>query len=244
MARAPQRYRRRKQIQYRLGERVRAKRKHRVLITCIIVLLALGIATYFALRDIAAKDTTVKQSPGKITKVIDPATQTVTFNETIFSFKLPSDWKPYGHKTEPYNMYSYHNTDVNPGSRSLDIYVDTIPDNMGVNRLVAVTSQGNRLTHKEVTDNCFNFTGGAALTTQMARQQGVAVSSYQGTTFLCDIGNFLRNVDGTSSSQGPNKVTLTGPTSGAHIYFFVYTDRTTAPNYQIFYAMLDSFRAQ
>lgn len=50
---------------------------------------------------------------------------------------------------------------------------------------------------------------------------------------------------GTSSAaSGTNKVELAGPTTGKHVFFFVYNDQNISPDAVIFQEALRSFRAK
>jgi hypothetical protein len=67
-------------------------------------------------------------------------------------------------------------------------------------------------------------------------------AKWSGINFLCDLGNYLRDVVGTSSPEGINSVTLTGNTTGKHTLFFMYTDNTPSPDYSTFINALKSFQ--
>jgi hypothetical protein len=55
---------------------------------------------------------------------------------------------------------------------------------------------------------------------------------------------YIDNRIGTGSvGSGVNGVTLTGPTSGTHNYFFLYIDRNIEPDDSILYGIIQSFRA-
>jgi hypothetical protein len=58
------------------------------------------------------------------------------------------------------------------------------------------------------------------------------------------VANYERDVVGTSSPQEINTVTVTGPSTGTHKYFFVYTDNSAEPDYTIFTDALQSFKAR
>jgi hypothetical protein len=90
-----------------------------------------------------------------------------------------------------------------------------------------------------VSDNCVNFTDEKTANPTT----GAASSKWSGVSFLCDTANDQRVVVGTSSAAEPvNTVTVTGA-KGTHRYFFVYTDHSAQPKFEIFTAALASFNA-
>jgi hypothetical protein len=149
---------------------------------------------------------------------------------------LPSDWKFISHQTSVYDIYTWHNTKTDPGVEQLQVYFDTIPPSLGVNRVLPVQANADELTPTTVSDTCANFTGnkvpGSAKTP----------AKWDGINFLCDLANYERDVVGTSSSAGINTVTLTGPATGAHKLFFTYTDNGATPDFTIFTNAIQSFR--
>jgi hypothetical protein len=159
----------------------------------------------------------------------------VRFDEAAFFFKLPPDWKKTGQiLTGPTKKYSYQATLKNAENRYLDIYVDAIPQDMAVNKAVAVRAEGAKLTHGNVSNNCIEFTNKPA-------GGFVAPAKWDGVDFLCDYGSTGRNVIGTSAPGSINKVELTNAGFSKHSFFFVYTDHNYTPDYGIFYDFLDSF---
>lgn len=168
----------------------------------------------------------------------------VHINEPFYSFDLPGDWKELKRQTYPYKMITWKGTAREADARTIDVYTDTIPQNVPLNRIIPVTSQDDRLGVNTSSDNCTQFTGNAAnLTPYEATKARPTATEWQGVKFLCDIPNSLRNVTGAASSEAMNKVTLTGVKGGRHSYFFVYTDHTAHPTQKTFTDMLISFRA-
>ncbi|HVS58715.1 MAG TPA: hypothetical protein VHD60_03175, partial [Candidatus Saccharimonadales bacterium] len=148
----------------------------------------------------------------------------------------PADWKYLGRdRTTVYHPYQWENTANNPGSRILAVYVDNVPAALAVNRLLPVDPVSGKLNPGTVSDNCTTFTGQNKLPANDVQ------AKWSGVSFICDMRNYERDVVGTGSVDGVNIVHLTGPTAGAHTFFFTYTDNTDQPDYSIFTDSVSSF---
>ena len=73
---------------------------------------------------------------------------------------------------------------------------------------------------------------------------GKSPAKWESIDFICDSGNYQRDVVGSVSGDGLNNINLTGPTKGPHRYFFTYTDNNSQPDYAIFSEALKSFKAK
>jgi hypothetical protein len=221
----------------RLRERPRHSRRRLVLLSVsavIVVGAALFAYQQFERYIQPTPIVTATAGPGTLT----PTAQIHHFNETSFAFDAPPGWRLIRHDSVPYNLYSYRGSHANSAQRYLDIYVDSIPLALAVNRIVAVQAQGAKLSYGQVSGNCVTFTS----STSGSVPQPLSVSaSWGGVQFLCDIANSTHNVVGTSSPGLVNEVTLTGPSQKAHSFFFVYTDNNPNPDYTVFYGILASF---
>lgn len=221
-----------------------AKVSHKVVYTILIVIVTLAVVGGGAYAYMFYK----KDTQGSITNNPGPAITTVVaqnpqgtahFTEANFSFDLPSDWKKTAELTTgPYHKYSYRATMKNADNRFLDIYIDTLPLNLAVNKAVAVTASGDKLTHGEVSSNCDEFT---QQTTPKSYQ---LQARWDGVNFICDMNGTNRNVVGTSSAAAINSVTLQTAGQVKHSFFFVYEDDNYNPDYGIMYNMLDSFKVK
>jgi hypothetical protein len=158
------------------------------------------------------------------------------FDEAVFSFNLPIDWKKTGELTTgPYHKFSYQATLKNADNRFLDIYLDSIPADMPVNMEVAVHGNGAHLSHGEVSSNCTEFTNPTVPKTLKVR------AKWDGVDFLCDMDGTTRTIAGTSAPGTINKVSVENVGFTKHDLFFVYEDDNYNPDYGIFYNVLDSF---
>lgn len=221
---------------YRLGQPLRIHRKHVWLIgLAILALIGIAAVVFLVVKSQFRTTTSISQSPPVVTKIVDEQSPTRQFTKGIFTISLPQDWRFVEHTGGQYNIYTWHNTASNPGSRMLQVYVDTIPHKLGVNRVLPVQAAGNKVVPTTVSDNCADFTD------QKVPGPADAPAKWQGISFLCDLANYVRDVAGTSSAQGINTVTLTGRTTGRHSFFFAYTDNSAEPDLTIFTAVLQTF---
>jgi hypothetical protein len=90
----------------------------------------------------------------------------------------------------------------------------------------------------DVSDNCTTFTNGAD------SHQATQAAKWDGLPFLCDTGNYERDVVGIVSSDGSNTVKVTGTTGATHRFFITYTDNSPSPDYTVFTAALRTFQAK
>lgn len=228
--------------------------------TRILAMLAVFVAL-FAFAVIVGKnyvkgETTIGETPAAtVFKVYDSHSVLKHFDEPTFSFDLPRDWEATSLLNAPAGSRSWHNTADSKGVRLITLFVDTIPPNFAINRVVAIQPMEDHLTVLgEVSDNCTNFTdaskqpantnmtNGIAASVATGTATGSSTAKWQGVNFVCDIGNYLRNVVGTGTAGSLNVTKLTGPVAGTHSVFWTYTDNSASPNFDIFTAMLQSFK--
>jgi hypothetical protein len=223
---------------YRLGTPVRKRHKIALSLLGVVVLAGLGLFIYKGLHLTAAPQTHIKNA-APITSTYDVHTpQKVVIDEPLFSMDLPSGWSAYEPARGAPVPAAYNFKSVSAEARQLAVYIDAIPQTMALNRVVTVSANGDKLDHATVSDNCTEYTQPTA----EEKSAGVADAKWQGVDFLCDIGNYERNVVGTASTEGNNQVTVTGATAGTHKIFLVYTDNGASADYTVFYGIIESFK--
>lgn len=220
---------------YRFGER---PHNHHKLWLTLIGFVVIACLAVFAVLHLLKADTNIGQTPPPLTTTVTSnSPKLVTVQEPLFSLSLPEDWQPRDNTDTPKPTYSWHGTTSKDNTRWMNIYVDDIPATMAVNRVLPVESNGTTLTlTTDVSDNCTTFTG-----LPSNDQKNSVLAKWQGISFLCDTGNYLRDVVGTSSTDGVNSVQLTSATTGIHKFFFTYTDNSASPDYSVFMDALKSF---
>lgn len=216
----------------------RRKQRLRVVMVLLVVVAALG---YAAARFIAA-DTQMQLTTSAGTTKTFQGTQEANqrFDEATFSLSLPADWQKTTPEQTIYAGLKYKSTKKQADNRFLTVYVDRIPADRAVNKVLAVREATGKLTPGTVSEQCSDFpevqkTGVGKLAVQ---------ASWDGVPFVCDLDAITRNVVGTSSPGAVNAFTLTGPKAGTHRYFFVYEDNNYTPEYNILYTALKTFQAK
>lgn len=224
---------------YQLGRR---PRHHTIILALLVVagLVLIGFVIIWLLHVWRNPDAAIQNPPAAISRYYNPAGgSTQPVNEALFSMELPTGWKKLpADPSNPYNPLRFQSAQ---GTQQLNIYIDHIPTTLAVNRVLAVQAQGNSIGHDTVSDNCTNFLTPSTLQLPQVQASKVAEAMWQGVEFYCDIGNYERNVTGTSSPEGINTLSLGGPTVGTHRLFFTFTDNEITPQYTVFYGILDSF---
>jgi hypothetical protein len=221
-----------------------AKVSHKVIHTIVTIVVTLALVGGGAYAYIFFKNdtkATTQNNPGKVISSTVKANPTGTahFDEAGFAFDLPADWKKTDELTTgPYHKFTYWATLKNADNRHLDIYADSLPLQMPVNKEVSVQANGTKLTHGEVSNNCAEFT------TQTTPKKLQVPAKWDGVDFLCDMDGVTRNIVGTSSPGNINSVTLTNVGFTKHSFFFVYEDDNYNPDYGIMYNMLNSFQVK
>lgn len=219
---------------YRLGRRSKRKAKRHIWVVILVLLLVpLGAGGYFLFRifqDGDEKPTT----PMAITReyAVEEVDDRKVFEQDGFRVKLPPDWILKGHNATPYNIYSFQATKKNADQRTFEIFIDRFDAEKNFNRLLPVSVDGNKIiVTGSVSENCVTFTGAQPSTPS----PGVAwlPAKWQGVDFRCDMANRVRNLVGVGTAGGKVGITLTGPKSGTHTFFFVYIDHNINPDYQI-----------
>lgn len=217
------------------------KRRARSAIVAVLVVGAL-IGSGVSAWQYMDTDTKIGPTPAPVvSKVLGAKSKTRTYTTgpgDLVNIDLPQDWEKFTPASALAGSYNWRNTAGNKGVRTITLYVDAIPQDFAVNRVLAVEGVENRIiTLGGVSENCVNFSGQGRDTTG----SGKAPARWEGVRFTCDTGNYVRNVVGISSAATPGAVKLTG-TSGAHQLFVTYTDSDATPNHSIFTAAVESMR--
>jgi hypothetical protein len=229
---------------YRIGHRARYRNGLTIVAGCVII-ASIGFGIWGLLTHDVRGVVITGDNKVIATQVAGDNTDAIIIDEPLFTMKLPKDWVLNSKDQAPSPAYYFKATKKYADSRTLNIFIDNSSANLfAVNRMVPVASLDNKLSVGQVSDNCAQFTGTGAASAQAAQSQKDTTARWQGVSFLCDLSNVNRNAVGTSSSEGVNQVTLTGPSGQKHRYFLIYTDHSDQPDYSIFNDALASFEAK
>lgn len=232
------------EYQYGLKPGKNNRRKFLIVLVCLV--LFFGIIGGFVYADL--RNQSKSSLAGKIRLLSQPENNKegrTLIEEPNFKFDLPMDWKETSRNDKAiYTSINWQATKKGQENRYLTIYMDRIPIDMPINRLVTVTVHGNTLSYGDVSDNCANFTVGGTFDVNVAANLKPTITKWDKVDFICNLPGVIDNVVGTGSLGTVNSTEVTGPNKGLHKYFFVYTDRNLQPEYSIFYDVLSSFVAK
>ncbi|MCU0667147.1 MAG: hypothetical protein MUF85_00820 [Patescibacteria group bacterium] len=222
--------------------RSRKKLLSQILIILLIILgIILVIVWYFFLRSEGLKTTNFEKSGGNTQAVVAPALEEFTTDE--FKLSLPKGWELIGKQNPYYNQvyYEFQSKIKDYENRWLKVFVDVIPEDYALNKVMPITVMGNRLKAGEISDDCNTFSG--------APKPGSSQSSsvtwkaeWEGISFICNVSSQLNQI-GSGVVNGNNIITVTGPIRGTHKYMLIYTDHNVRPDQSIFTDAVNSFEA-
>lgn len=224
---------------YTVGKQTHKHRKGRKHLLRFLVLLGFGALVWWLMHLTITPNQEIYNS-APISKSYNAAQkQLFKIDKPLFSMELPDGWKENIIEPSPYApKYRFSNPAKANGGQMVELYIDTVPTNIAVNKVLVVEPAENGLTHDQVSENCTTFTE-SELTNHTT---GTAPARWQGINFICDMGNYARQVVGIASTEGVNRVTVTGATKGAHKLFILYTDNNITPDYNILYDALNSLK--
>jgi hypothetical protein len=224
---------------YRVGERTEQSRRHRQRIVIAIVCVAsLILASVYVVSNVQIKPVqTIRNAPAVIKDYKPGDVGRIEVSKPLLTMKLPYGWteKQVDGGVDP-PLYRFQAGPTAP--QQLDVYIDNVPPVYAFNKVVAVSSLGQGINYGTVSDNCSTFTD----TAKTNPATGYAPAKWQGVDFMCDMGNYTRQVVGTASTEGMNVLTVHGANGKKYRAFFVYTDNNINPDYTTLYAILSSLR--
>lgn len=235
------------EVKYKYGRRPGRRRRTRVAIVLLISFSIIGAIGSLVYLDISKsnKDTAVTGPGRTVAQSVDSNQDVLRIDEPTFTMELPGDWKQVSRKkTTLENSITWQGTKKREDNRKLTLYVDVIPPNIAINKLLPVTVIENGLIYGDVSDNCATFTQKGTLDAGKAVANRDSVAKYKEIDFVCDLAQVVQNKTGTGSIGSINSVSVAGPTKGQHKYFFLFDDQNIQPNLTILTNALKSFKAK
>jgi hypothetical protein len=211
------------------------------IITIAVLFALLAVALwFFVFREKGESSASFSRTGGTVA-VVAPATKDFTVDE--FTISLPDGWELNGKKNPYYNQvfYEFQSKVKDYENRWLNVYVDVIPQDYAINKLLPISVINNKITPGTVSDDCKSFTGapkpGSGQTTSQTWK-----ATWEDVTFICNMTGQQNQVGTASAADGYN-VPITGPLKGTHTYFFVYIDHNVRPDTSILSDAVKSFVA-
>jgi hypothetical protein len=147
------------------------------------------------------------------------------------SLSFPGDWREID-RVERANEQSitWQATLRDEDNRWLKLYINTIPEDEAVVRLLPVSVDGAQMSRGQMSGHCNTFTGATV------QGERYPLAKWEDVEFWCDANRAVNtNIIGTGQQgQPPNTIEITGENSGTNRYFFVYRDQNIRPNFDIF----------
>lgn len=227
---------------HRQSHHRRRRRFIKIVLITLLLLLVFGAAIAYDLWKNQSEET----SGGSISVIQSfGGEETLLVDEPTFSLQLPSDWQETQRlETSQIKYVTWQATKQKEDNRWLTIYIDKLPKQQNLNRVVAVQPSGDRLSVGSVSSQCQSFTLGGTLDAGEAPGLRPKLTKWENVEFYCNLPRPHENEIGISSPDQIQAVTVNGENQGQHTYFFMYTDHNIHPNYQIFLNALASFHAK
>lgn len=164
----------------------------------------------------------------------------VSVTQPTFTMTLPAGWRQTGNiSSNIQNSVSWESGPSDQGTRYLTVYIDRILPNLAINNLLPIIVHGQSLSYGTLSGNCADFTPASPQDTE-----ATVPAKWQDINFICNVPDKDYDEVGTGSPGVLNSFSVTGPSEGTHNYFFAYTDHNAEPNYNIFYQIINSFKAR
>ena len=210
------------------------------IITVLIIFILIIILWFLFFKNSGQSITTFDRLNGQKTTLVPP---TKDFTVDEFKITLPEAWQFIGKQNPYYNevYYMFQSKEVNKDNRWLRVYVNVIPEQYAVNRLLPISPSENKLITGEMSTDCKNFNGAPNAQNSVNGAQAW-VTTWQDISFTCDLSGVSNQV-GTASMQNGYAVPVTGEKSVTNKYFFVYIDQNAKPDYSILKNAVNSFIA-
>jgi len=223
----------------------KTRSRKKLLIEFIAVLLAIFIVAaflvwFFIFRGGTQSSASFNKTGGTVA-VVEAATIEFTVDE--FKISLPEGWELLGKQNPYYNQlyYEFQSKVKDYDNRWLKVFVDVIPQDYALNKLLPITVEGNKLKPGIMSDDCKTFTGAPKPGSGQTSAQ-TWKATWENVTFICNMQSQQNHVGTASAADGYN-VPVTGPAKGTHKYFFVYIDHNVRPDTSILTDAVKSFEA-
>ena len=210
----------------------------------------IAIAIFFAIcaliiwfllfRDNSESSASFSKAGGTVA-VVQAATKQFTVDE--FTIELPEGWELLGKQNPYYNQvyYEFQSKVKDYENRWLKVFVDVIPDDYALNKILPITVEDNRLKPGIMSEDCQSFQGSPKPGSGQTSSQTWR-ATWEDVSFVCAMSGIQNNI-GTASQNEGYATSVTGPIKGTHKYFFVYTDHNVRPDSSILVDAIKSFEA-
>jgi hypothetical protein len=206
-----------------------------------VIVGAAGLLVYIDMQQNGSA--TVQGTSQTIVQAASADNKKLFVSDPLFELELPGDWKEISRQNSvTERSITWQATKKDYDNRTLKLYIDKIPANIAVNKILPVTVTGTQLLPGDMSDNCITFTSGGTMNPDAGKGHDKP-AKWMGVDFICEMGTTIDNQIGVGSTAGVNQISVKG-SKETHKYFFVYADRNIRPDSSILKDALSSFKAK
>lgn len=197
----------------------------------LIILVAYGIFIWYVSRGYNEP----QPQSGLVSKDFNPLQ---TFETDYFSFNADKSWS-FIEKESSKDVFVYRSSKNNIVSRDLTVYVNTLPQNLLLTRVLPVEQDGAQFIVGDVSSHCRDYLKDRIIPSNNNPIEGVV----EAVSIKCQI-------DGTSTTVGTGKknagyqTELTSESGKNNSYFLLYHDLEFTPRLTSFTNIANSFKAK
>jgi hypothetical protein len=223
---------------YQHGKRVQRPHNYKIFLATIAIIGGVVLGAWFMIHKDIGNATAPKTNVPIVSTVGASAGDTITINETLFTFELPKDWRLKEEVHQTYrNSWTWKGTKQGGDDRTIILHVDVMPLDYKLVKMLPVTSNGDKFLLGTLSDDCANFSGGPS-TAKRNDSNAPFAAKWQDVNFICDPIS-TNQTTGTGSKADGIGVPL-----GRHKFFFYYEDHNIRPDNTIFRDAVLSFKAK
>lgn len=210
-------------------------RKYKSIIAVLALLLFIVIAIYLAFVWYISNENSQYQPQTEIRSASYTPLQ--KFQTQHFSFEADNSWS-FIEKESSANIFVYRSEKNNIVSRDFTVYVNTLPQNLLVTRVLPLEPDGNKFSVSEVSEHCKEY-----LKDRISPgNNNPIVARIESVQIKCQVDGTSTTV-GTGQVNGNYQVELKAGNGSTNKYFIVYNDLEFTPRLNTFINIVRSFRA-
>lgn len=218
-------------LDYRRKKRIHRRRK---VFATIIILLAIGIAVYFAIENFKAENFNSEEQTTSAATSSYIAPNIQVFLSPYFQFQTNRSWSEDPGSSAG-NRYTYRSMRGNLLEHTLIIYVNSAPDDIKVTRVLVSTMNGNRgLKAEKISDHCGKSNKSVKSGLNTVLDQVTFKCFPDDTRFNVLVGMF----------GGTTNITLPRPDGSTAVYTIYYSNVTVTPDASQITDIVNSFQTR
>lgn len=161
-----------------------------------------------------------------------------TFETPYFTFKTDKSWS-FMNKESTQNVFVYRSSQKNIVRRDLTVYVNSLPDNLLLTRVLPVEAEDDHLVIGEISSHCRDYLRGRIQPANNSPIEG----SVESVRIKCQIDG-TSNTVGTGKKNGSYQISLTGKSGQSNKYYLLYHDLQFTPQLGDFANIARSFHVK